>query len=201
MKIQSLIVYKWKEDNSIELLSCFERSRQKGSVKEQLRSNSRLAVTRSGVGRRQSATLEQSFGICNSWVHPQGLGVAVIVDDEYPKQVAFKLLLEVGRIFLEQMKGQWEDASTDLALVCRDIESIFQKFQDPASVDNLVKVQNDVDQLRGVVDTAIVNLLNRGEALDRLVAGSSDLQSNAVQFERNTRRVRCKYCIRACSIL
>ncbi|CAK0837322.1 unnamed protein product, partial [Prorocentrum cordatum] len=39
--------------------------------------------------------------MCYTWVNPQGVAAAVLVDAEYPQRVAFGLASEAVRMFLE----------------------------------------------------------------------------------------------------
>merc|ERR1711879_619738 len=103
-----------------ELTACMELSSfnffLRGPIKEHMRFHSRLVVGKTALGKRSA--IEMDIGKCNSWVHPQGIGAAVLVDNEYPMRVAFSLLSEAVRIFLERCQGKWEEASGDMQLPC-----------------------------------------------------------------------------------
>mmetsp|Transcript_44813 Transcript_44813/g.106374 ORF Transcript_44813/g.106374 Transcript_44813/m.106374 type:complete len:201 (+) Transcript_44813:95-697(+) len=192
MKLLSLIIYKYKEDSSVELMSCYELSSfsffHKGPIKEHIKFHSRLIVTRSGIGKRQCTDFDQNLGKCYSWVNAEGLGAAVLVDNEYPMRVAFTLVSEALRLFQEKMKGKWEDAKNDMTLTVPEVEETFNKFQDPSEADKLTKIEKDLEEVKGVVMQSMDDLLKRGESLDALMQKSKDLSSTSVQFYRTAKK-------------
>jgi len=192
MKLLSLILYKWKEDGSIEVLACEELSSfsffHRGPIREHIKFHSRLIVGRTPLGRRSSVEFEQNLGKCHSWVHPQGVGAAVLIDSEYPMRVAFTLLSESVRIFLEANQGRWEDLQKDTVLPTPAIEELFVKFQDPTEADKLTKIERDLEEVKGTVMQSMDDLLKRGENLDNLMAKSQDLSNTSVQFYRTAKK-------------
>lgn len=192
MKLLSLTIYKWKEDNSVELCSSMELSSfgffHRGPLKEHIRFHSRLVVNRTPLGRRSTVEMDQNLGKCHSWVHPQGIGASVLIDAEYPQRVAFTLLSESVRIFLERMVGKWEEAQGDMSLNCPEVEELFQKFQNPAEADKLTKIEKDLEEVKGTVMQSMDDLLKRGENLDQLMQKSKDLSSTSVQFYRTAKK-------------
>jgi synaptobrevin family protein YKT6 len=192
MKLLSLIIYKWKEDGSIEVLACEELSSfsffHRGPIREHIKFHSRLIVSRTPLGRRSSVEFEQNLGNCHSWVHPQGVGAAVLIDSEYPMRVAFTLLSESVRIFLEANQGRWEDLQKDTVLPTPAIEELFVKFQDPTEADKLTKIERDLEEVKGTVMQSMDDLLKRGESLDQLMAKSKDLTNTSVQFYRTAKK-------------
>merc|ERR550532_1056049 len=157
-------------------------------MKEHIKFHSRLIVSRTAVGRRSSIDFDQNLGKCHTWVHPQGVGAAVLIDAEYPMRVAFTLLSESVRIFLEQFAGRWEEATGDQALQCPEIEALFAKFQNPAEADKLTKIEKDLEEVKGTVMQSMDDLLKRGECLDQLMQKSQDLSNASVQFYRTAKK-------------
>jgi synaptobrevin family protein YKT6 len=192
MKLIALTLFKWKEDGSVELMNCYELGFlsffQRPTVKEHIKFHSRLVVNRTKIGQRASTEFDQNLGKCHSWVHPEGLAAAVLVDSEYPMRVAFTLLNEVVRMFLEQKQGKWEDVAADQALSVPDIEAMFNKFQNPAEADKLTKIEKDLEEVKGVVMQSMDDLLKRGESLDKLMEKSKDLSNTSVQFYRTAKK-------------
>jgi len=192
MKLFQLAIYKWNEENSIELVR-FEQLADfsffhRGPIREHLRFHSRLIASRTGVGRRTSIENDNPPGTVHSWVHPQGLGAVVVCDQEYPMRVAFGLLDQAIRVFLEKFVGQWEAATADLALPSPELEELFTKFQNPTEADKLTKIEKDLDEVKGVVMQSMDDLLKRGESLDGLMQKSQDLSNTSVQFYRTAKK-------------
>ena len=99
MRILSIHVYKWIEDNSA-LLCCghevnFAGYFERKVLRDLLNANARLAVDRSHPGDRQAINLEGDKGTAYVAVHPNKLAVSVITDAEYPQRVAFGLIQEI----------------------------------------------------------------------------------------------------------
>jgi len=193
MKLLSLFIYKWKEgDGSVELVGCEELSAfsffHRGPIREHIKFHSRLVCSRTPIGKRTSVDFDQNLGKCHCWVHPAGIGAAVLADTEYPMRVAFGLLSEAIRTLMERCSGQWESATTDMQLPCPEINEMFTKFQNPAEADKLTKIEKDLEEVKGVVMQSMDDLLKRGESLDQLMQKSNDLSSTSVQFHRMAKK-------------
>jgi len=192
VKLLSLIVYKWKEENSVELLACEDLSSfsffHRGPLREHIKFHSRLIASRTPSGQRQTIDFDQNLGKCYSWNNPQGVCATVLVDGEYPMRVAFALCSEALRYFLEGMRGKWEDANSDMALTMPEIQELFEKFKNPAEADKLTKIEKDLEEVKGTVMQSMDDLLKRGESLDQLMQKSKDLSSTSVQFYRTAKK-------------
>jgi len=192
-KLLSLTLYKWNQDASTELLACYDLGQfnffQRGPIKEHIKFHSRLVVSRTPLGKRTSVDFEAPApGKCHSWTHPQGIGAAVLVDAEYPMRVAFALLSEAVRVFLDKCAGKWQDVTADCAIPCPEIEALFAKFQDPTEADKLTKIEKDLEDVKDTVMQSMDDLLKRGESLDQLMQKSKDLSNTSVQFYRTAKK-------------
>eukprot|EP00929_Paragymnodinium_shiwhaense_P050366 TRINITY_DN25351_c0_g1_i1.p2 TRINITY_DN25351_c0_g1~~TRINITY_DN25351_c0_g1_i1.p2 ORF type:complete len:203 (+),score=60.41 TRINITY_DN25351_c0_g1_i1:81-689(+) len=192
MKLLSLIVYKWNEENSVELFSCYELSQfsffHKGPVKEHIKFHARLCASRTPLGKRQVVEFEQNLGRCHTWTHPQGISAAVLVQGEYPARVACGLLAEAIRTFLEGQEGKWEAAAQDVDMKVPELETLFTKFQNPAEADKLMKIEKDLEEVKENVMSSMDELLKRGESLDALMQKSKDLSATSVAFHRQAKK-------------
>lgn len=192
MKLVALSIYKWKDESPAELYCTSELGFisffQRPAVREHIKFHSRLVASRTPVGRRSSVDAEQNLGKFHSWVHPSGVAAVLLADNEYPMRVAFTMLSETIRVFLEQNAGRWEDVMADTALQSPDLDALFIKFQDPAEADKLTKIEKDLDEVKGVVMQSMDDLLKRGESLDALMQKSKDLSSTSVQFYRTAKK-------------
>merc|ERR1719329_1133435 len=137
---------------------------------------------------RQSIDAEQNLGKFHSWVHPDGVAAVVFADNEYPMQVAFTLLSEALRVFLDQNTGKWEDILDDTALQCPDLETLFAKFQDPTEADKLTTIQKDLDEVKGIVMQSMDDILKRDESLESLMQKSKDLSNTSVTLYRQAKK-------------
>jgi len=197
MKLLSLIIYRWQEDNSLELVTCEELTSfsffHRGPLREHIKFHSRLIASRTPPGQRQSIDFDQNLGKCYSWSHPEANGptltATVLVDGEYPMRVAFGLAAEAIRILRETVsKDTVEAAKADMAINSPEIQALFAKFQNPAEADKLTKIEKDLEEVKGVVMQSMDDLLKRGESLDQLMQKSKDLSSTSVQFYRTAKK-------------
>ena len=116
MRILSIHVYKWIEDNSA-LLCCgheisFAGYFERKVLREMLNANSRLVVDRSRPGDRNAVHLEGDKGVSYVAVHPNNLAVNVTTDSEYPQRVAFGLIAEILDD-LQQLPVNYETINRD----------------------------------------------------------------------------------------
>eukprot|EP00427_Karlodinium_veneficum_P018612 CAMPEP_0169130658 /NCGR_PEP_ID=MMETSP1015-20121227/37819_1 /TAXON_ID=342587 /ORGANISM="Karlodinium micrum, Strain CCMP2283" /LENGTH=195 /DNA_ID=CAMNT_0009194843 /DNA_START=94 /DNA_END=681 /DNA_ORIENTATION=- len=187
-----MVIYNWKEDGSVELLNCYELGFlnffQRGTVKEHIKFHSRLVMNRTPKGQKRSIDMDQNLGKCYSFVHPEGIGACVLVDNEYPMRVAFTLVNEAIKTFLANNSGKWENVTADTSIPSPEIETMFAKFQNPAEADKLTKIEKDLDEVKGVVMQSMDDLLKRGESLDALMSKSKDLSNTSVQFYRTAKK-------------
>lgn len=187
MKLLSMTIYKWDAKAPIELAAFYELSSvsffYRNTLKENIRFHSRTFASTTAMGRRQSIE-EENLGKCYVWVHPQGVAATVLADQEYPMQVAFRMISELLRHFLEENAGKWEDATKDLNLAWANGEEMFRRFQNPAEADKVLKIQKELDDVKDVVTTTMGKLIQRGIDLDELARKSSDLSSSSNQFRR-----------------
>mmetsp|Transcript_100851 Transcript_100851/g.308342 ORF Transcript_100851/g.308342 Transcript_100851/m.308342 type:complete len:202 (-) Transcript_100851:87-692(-) len=193
MKLLSLIIYKWNGEKSAELMPNLELGAfnffQRGAIKEHIKFHSRLSVSRTPLGQRFRIELsEHNIGYCHTFVHPNGLGAAVMVDSEYPERVAKSLLSEATRVFLERCQGKWEDKQEDTLVECPEVAELFLKYQNPAEADKITKIEKDLEDVKETVLKSMDDLCKRGENLDALMQKSADLSSTSVQFYRTAKK-------------
>lgn len=163
---------------------------KRGTIKEFIKFHARTIMERTESGKRLSVQLEQNMGQAHAWVHPSGLGGCVLSGPDYPMRVAYQLISEVIRIFLEKMPGKWENvtADVDLAAQIPEMEALFKKFQNPEEADKITKIEKDLDDVKCVVVQSMEDILKRGENLESLMAKSNDLSASSTQFYRTAKK-------------
>ena len=102
MKLQSISIMRWNSDTDepVVLDAAYNLAEYsfftRGNVKEFLAFGSRTIMKRIGAGS-QGVDYEGNFVFCH--VQPDGLGVIVFCDKEYPARVAISLAKEVVAAF------------------------------------------------------------------------------------------------------
>eukprot|EP01066_Platyproteum_vivax_P004971 Platyproteum_vivax@DN16355_c0_g1_i1.p1 len=192
MEILSMVVYKYDPERPVELSSHYNLQKfnmfQRGTVKELIKSHSRIICGRTDKGGRQSIAFEQNIGQCYVFVNPNGLAVTVVTSSEYPMRVAFSLISEVMRVFQEKHCGSWESQTVDLQMDFPEGDDFLKRFQNPAEADKLTKVQQDLEEVQGLVVKSLDEILRRGENLDSLLEKSADLSTTSYDFYRQAKK-------------
>mmetsp|Transcript_61718 Transcript_61718/g.108101 ORF Transcript_61718/g.108101 Transcript_61718/m.108101 type:complete len:204 (+) Transcript_61718:79-690(+) len=195
MKLYSIIIYKWQEESqggALEMQTAYELASfsffQRPTIREHIKFHSRLACTRTPVGSRQKIEFDQNLGFCYTKVDPKGIGCAVLADAEYPQRAAFKLVDEALREFETAAHGKWEDATKDMDGLYPQLLEYLAKFQDPVQVDKLMKIEKDLDEVKGVLVQSMDGLMKRGEKIEDLMQKSKDLSKTSVNFYRTAKK-------------
>lgn len=204
MRLVSILLFKWDGeggDTPKPLLLTFHADVSfvnffmRGTVKEHILFHSRLIVERTRLNCRQTVELDQDLGFCHCYVHPCGIAAAVLADKEYPQRVAFSLISKVLLEFTQKYPNEWNSVTQDTQLDFPQGDVLLAKYQNPLEVDNILKVQRDLDEVTGVMLKNMNDLLRRGEELDDLIAKTDDLTKTSRDFYRTAKAQNqcCKY--------
>eukprot|EP01067_Filipodium_phascolosomae_P005000 Filipodium_phascolosomae@DN299_c0_g1_i1.p1 len=162
---------------------------QRGTMKEYIKFHSRLICARTRKGVHQSIAFEQNMGQCHAYVHPDGVACTVLTHPEYPMRVAFGLMAELVRIFLEKIDRElWEHSAEDISVDFKEGDEYLQKYQNPEEADKLTKVQKDLEDVQELVVKSLDEILKRGENLDSLMQKSEDLSGSSYAFYQKAKR-------------
>lgn len=103
---------------------------------------------------------------CHLYVK-SNISVAVITDKEYPIRVA----LDLCRVI---------DINSDLEKLCIE-------YQDPATVDKIMKIQKELDDIKDIMQVNIEKLMIRGESLQEVLDKSENLSFTSNAFRKKTK--------------
>eukprot|EP00923_Selenidium_pygospionis_P029450 GHVN01052547.1.p2 GENE.GHVN01052547.1~~GHVN01052547.1.p2 ORF type:complete len:201 (+),score=31.74 GHVN01052547.1:3543-4145(+) len=192
MKLFSCVIYRWHPNKPVMLSTHLELGQfgffQRSTVKEHIIFHSRLIVGRTDLGTRQSIEFQQQLGYCHAYVHPSGLAAAACTDAEYPVRVVFSMLSIILRQFEAKFQSEWATAEADTQFEFPEGEALFTEYQNPMEADKLLKVQNELDEVKDVMLKNIDDLFQRGETLDSLMDKSEDLSAASTQFYRTAKK-------------
>jgi len=146
--------------------SIFHRS----GVQEGCTFVAREILQRSRVGTIRSVKHENY--LCHTRVTSEGLGTAVICDEEYPRLAAFGLIQRTIALFLDSAGDQWKTAKKDVRINVAGLDAELAKFQDPTEGDQVLKIRKELDEIQAICMQSIDQLLARDEKLERLVQES-----------------------------
>ena len=187
MKILSIHVFSLYQDKPIILSSAFSLSFisifQRGTMKEFLNFHSRLVIER--LSKDTSAQIQLEKGICYAIRNSDKIGVTMICDEEYPKRVAIELLLKIiddFKIFIMEKKIDLNLYIKDTDIKYEYIKNEIEEWQNPATKDNLMKLQEELNDVVDIMRKNLDELLKREENLESLIIKSNELSETSKNF-------------------
>lgn len=154
------------------------------------------------------ATSEVEFGINSTFESPtNAIHYFVDVDGyfyfcifvaNYPARIAFKMLQEVLEQFKKNFPSQMEKGvENELTKASKTLlAAISNKYDDLKAIDNIEKVQQKLNTVKGTMTETISVMLENHESAERALTMAEDINSSAQVFKRNTKelrgRLRCR---------
>jgi len=177
-----------QDEFSLESFGYFQRS----GVRQLLVFSARTVTERIASGTRQSVEVENGDGILHVYVRGDGLASVIISDKEYPMRVAHTLLTKIMDEFTNTYPPSSWSAIAEETGKLATLGEMLQKYQVPSQADPLMRLQNDLDDTKNILKNTLVNVLERGEKIDDLVARSNDLSFEAKAFYKTAKKTnRC----------
>ena len=197
MRILSIHVFSLYKDKPIILASAFQLDFvsifQRGTLKNFINFHSRLVIER--VQKDTHAQVQLEKGICYAFSSDDKIGVTMICDEEYPKRVAIDFLLKVHdnfKLFQAQNNLDLNKIEDDTDVKFSYIETEIVEWQDPSKKDNIMKLQNELNDVQDIMRQNLNELLKREENLENLMEKSKDLSAASVNFYKQAKKTnRC----------
>ena len=193
MRILSIHVFSLYKEKPIILASAFSLSFvsifQRGTLKDFLNFHSRLVIER--VTKDTHAQVQLEKGICYAIANEDKVGVTIICDEEYPKRVAIDFVIRIHenfKIFMNQNKLDLNSYEKDTNVKFDYITKEIEEWQDPNKKDNLMKLQNELNDVTDIMRQNLNELLKREENLESLMQKSSDLSATSVNFYKQAKK-------------
>ena len=193
MRILSIHIFSLYKSKPIILSSAFSLAFvsifQRGTLKDFLNFHSRLVIER--VQKDTHAQVQLEKGICYAIANEDKIGVTLISDEEYPKRVAIDFLLKIHdnfKTFLAQQNVNLNSIDKDTDLKFDYIATEIEAWQDPSKKDNIMKLQNELNDVQDIMRQNLNELLKREENLESLMAKSQDLSSASVNFYKQAKK-------------
>ena len=92
---------------------------------------------------------EQHTALCH--VRSDGLCGSVFTDWEYPTLIAFSMLSQLLDNFVAMHSDSWQHVTKTKSMHFPKAQVYFQKSQNPAAVDDVFKIQNDLDAIANIM--------------------------------------------------
>lgn len=178
-----------QDEFNLESFGFFERR----NVQPLLVFSARTITERTAQGTRQSVDADQNVNaVVHVYVRPDGLASVIVSDSEYPQRVAHTLLTKVMDDFTNTYPPSSWNSMVEQTGKMASLSETLKKYQNPQEADALMRLQKDLDDTKEILKNTLVNVLERGEKIDDLVARSGDLSFEAKAFYKTARKTnRC----------
>ena len=112
----------------------------------------------------------------------------VVTAQNYPQRTAFSLMEELKSGFKEQWAHEVDDALPRSLTkgTKRFLSSLASKFDNLEAVDKLSGVRAQVDEVTGIMNDNVTQMLKQGENLDVLSDKTNDLNYEASKFHKQS---------------
>lgn len=111
-----------------------------------------------------------------------------LTDKEYPGRVAHDVIGQALKKFAAQC-SDWDSMDKDASVNVPQVAALLKKYQTPAEVDAIMKIQADVDETQAIMVKNIDQLLERHEKLEDLAAKSDDLSLQSKTFMKQSKKM------------
>ena len=197
MKILSIHIFSLYQEKPIILSSAFALSFisifQRGTFKEFLNFHSRLVIDR--LPKDTNAEVQLEKGICFAISNSDKIGATMICDEEYPKRVAIEFLMKIldnFKIFIKEKKIDLNLYTVDTDIKYDYIKNEIEDWQDPSKKDDIMKLQDELNDICDIMKKNINELIKREENLETLIIKSEEISQTSKIFYKNAKKTnRC----------
>ncbi|GME82779.1 unnamed protein product [Ambrosiozyma monospora] len=135
-------------------------------------------------------TVEENNYVAHCFSRSEGLAAVIITDKDYPVRPAYSLLNNLADTYITQHPAkEWANvAETSPKLEFDGLNTYLTKYQNPSEADSLMKVQQELDDTKIVLQKSIESVLQRGEQLDSLVDKSEALSNSSKTFYKQAKK-------------
>ncbi|QPG73531.1 palmitoyltransferase [Brettanomyces nanus] len=161
---------------------------QKNSVGQFMTFFSETIAERTKPSQRQS--VEEGNYVGHVYTRAEGVSGVLITDKDYPIRPAYTLLNKLLDEYISQHPASdWQDLdeATDICQMDQLSDYII-KYQNPTKADAIMKVQQELDDTKIVLQKSIESVLQRGEQLDSLVDKSEALTASSKTFYKQAKK-------------
>ncbi len=172
------------EEKNLTDFSFFQRT----SVGQFMTFFAETIAERTKPSERQS--VEEGNYVGHVYTRSEGISGVLITDKDYPIRPAYTLLNKLVDEYLStHPQSQWQDLTTANDQSKMDnLQTYITKYQNPAKADAIMKVQQELDDTKIVLQKSIESVLQRGEQLDSLVDKSEALTASSKTFYKQAKK-------------
>jgi synaptobrevin family protein YKT6 len=165
----------------------------RGTYQEHLNFGVRTVIQRTAAGVRQSVGLSEIPYLVHSYVRHDGLAGVVVTNKDYAPRVAYTLINKMMSDY-EAAWPAWKQTKQDQQCEPDQMKKDIITYQNPAEADKLTKIQKNLDDVKGIMQVNIEQILARGETLDTLMDKSEDLSASSLTFYKQAKKTNSCRC-------
>jgi len=123
----------------------------------------------------------------------EGVCYMCVAEESLGRRIPFAFLEKMKNAFKEDFASSWHRVQDLTERECRSFEGKVRKMMKAAVDDDLfVKNQREIEATKGIMLQNIDDILARGEKVDILVQRGENLNTEAHQFKRRAKDLRCE---------
>ena len=101
--------------------------------------------------------IEQDGKCVHCFVRSDGLGAIFVTDEDYESRVAFMYLTKLITQYDAEHRQTWLDVESDASIPYPQLRQDLLDYKDPAKVDKIVKIQQDIDETMVVLVSYLID--------------------------------------------
>lgn len=163
------------------------------TVKQYLICSSRTTGERIQNGQRISVGMDKFTYKIHAYKRIDGLTGIAITDQEYPERVIHSLITHILTQFEKKFGNKWTKEHQDQQYDFQIIEKLLNDYKDP-SQDKMYNLQNEMEEIKEILQKNLSDLLERGEKLDDIIKQSEDVGVLAQGFYDGSKDLNKQCC-------
>mmetsp|Transcript_64205 Transcript_64205/g.57728 ORF Transcript_64205/g.57728 Transcript_64205/m.57728 type:complete len:211 (+) Transcript_64205:33-665(+) len=144
------------------------------TAKQYLICSSRTTGERIQNGSRVSVGMDKMTYKIHAYKRVDGLTGIAITDQQYPERVIHSLITYILSEFEKKFGNKWTKEQQDQQYDFKILNKLLSDYRDP-SQDKMFNMQNELEEIKEIMQKNLSDLLERGEKLDDIIKQSEDV--------------------------
>lgn len=150
------------------------------------------------IGTQDERMTYTQTGYLFHYIVKNGITYLCITDEGYDRGKSFSYLSEIMKRFTKTYQNR-ADTALPYAMqseFSRVLASEMRHFTKSSGSNKMQIVQEDIDELKGIMVNNIESIAQRGEKLELLVEKTDDLSHSAMTFKKSSRTLQRTMCMK-----
>lgn len=135
------------------------------------------------------------------YIVEDGITYLCITDDDFERSKAFSFLTDIKKRFHKTYRNRIQTALPYAMQgeFSRVMAAEMRHYSDPVAsrqTQNMARVEEELDELKGIMVKNIDSIAQRGERLELLVEKTEDLNSSTLTFKKSSRNLARAMCMK-----